>query len=329
MNFVAKTLRAGGSITPLLISPSEFPTKGTGLFNPSIYKDGDNILCNVRHCQYTILHSEWGRFEHQWGPLVYLCPEDDLTLTTTNYMMTFDGHLNLKSTHRVDTSKLDVKPIWDFVGLEDARVVRWDGKLYMTGVRRDTTTNGQGRMELSEIQMGDDNVLREVSRWRIPAPGKDDTYCEKNWMPVVDMPFHYIKWTNPTELVKVDPEAKTCTSVFVGEHKTYPINVDFRGGSQVIPFGKYRIAITHLLTKFHKSEAGRKNAQYRHAFVVWDENWKCIKLGEIFDFMGGEIEFCCGMTEHNGNFLVTFGFQDNAAYMLNVPRVVIEEYVHG
>lgn len=325
MNFVSKVLAAGGSIHPLII-PYDQGTNGTGLFNPSVYKDGDDLWVNVRHCQYTIYHAEKGKYEHQWGPLCYLCPEDDLTLTTTNWMCKMKDDLSIDKMYKVDFSKFNVKPIWEFVGLEDCRLFRWDGKLYLCGVRRDTTPNGQGRMELSEIQLVD-GVMTEVSRYRIPSTLKDDSYCEKNWVPIVDKPFHFIKWSNPTEIVKVDMKKKTTKQVFLGVESKQPF--DFRGGSQVIPFGDYHISIAHVLTKFHKSEAGRKNAQYRHCFIVWDKDWKVVKYGEIFDFMGGEIEFCCGMTEHNGNFLVTFGYQDNAAFLLNVPRSVIEGFVNG
>lgn len=324
-NFVTRVLNAGGSIHPLIV-PNEMGTTGTALFNPSVYNDNGDLLVNVRHCQYTLYHSEKGIYEHQWGPLCYLCPEDDLTLTTVNYLMRLDPKsLTPKKIMRVNTSKLDVKPIWEFVGLEDARVVRWDNKLLYFGVRRDTTPNGVGRMEMSTIEEGEQEAY-EVARWRIPAPPPDNTYCEKNWVPIVDMPFHFIKWSNPTEVVRVDPEKKTCETVFMGVHK--PMPYDYRGGSHVIPFGDYRITIAHLLTKFHKSQAGRKDAQYRHAFVVWDKEWNVVKYGEIFDFMGAEIEFCTGMTEWNGNYLISFGFQDNAAYLLHVPKKVIEEYVY-
>ena len=74
----------------------------------------------------------------------------------------------------IDTSLLDQEPKWEFVGLEDARIVIWDGKTYLCGVRRDTTTNGEGRMELSEIVDG-----KEVNRYRIEPPN-GHTYCEKN-----------------------------------------------------------------------------------------------------------------------------------------------------
>jgi drug/metabolite transporter superfamily protein YnfA len=122
-------------------------------------------------------------------------------------------------------------------------------------------------------------------------------------------------------------EKKTTEQVFLGTY--IPMPYDFRGGSQVIRFGDKYITIAHLLTKFHKSEAGRKNAQYRHCFIVWDKDWNLVKYGDIFDFMGGEIEFCCGLAEYNGDYLVTFGYQDNAAYILRVPRKVIEEFVNG
>ncbi len=35
-------------------------------------------------------------------------------------------------------SELDVPPVWTFIGLEDGRLVKWDEKYYLIGVRRDT-----------------------------------------------------------------------------------------------------------------------------------------------------------------------------------------------
>lgn len=321
---VSCALKNGGSLHPLIIPSNE--TNGTGLFNPSVYQDGDDLLVNVRHCQYTILHAEKGKFEHQWGPLVYLCPENDLTLTTTNFLCKMGADLEIKSHHKVDMTTLNVKPIWEFVGLEDARLVRWDNKLYLCGVRRDTTPNGQGRMELSEIIFDGDHV-KEITRFRIPAPPPNNSYCEKNWVPILDMPYHFVKWSNPTEIVKVDPVARTCETVFHGKYVWKPY--DYRGGSQVIPYGDYRITLAHIVTSFYKSEAGRKNAQYRQAFIVWDKDWNVVKYTEPFSFMNGEIEFSCGMVDKGDRYLISFGFQDNAAYLLDVPKTVIEEYING
>lgn len=316
MNFVTKVLNAGGRIAPLIIDDLVY--KGTGLFNPSVYLDKDKLLVNIRHCQYTIYHAEKNIFEHQFGPLVYLNPENDITLTTKNYLCELNNDLQITKATVIDTSKLDVKPIWEFIGLEDVRLVRWDNKLYTSGVRRDTTPNGVGRMELSEIV-----DYKEISRFRIPAPPPNSSYCEKNWMPITDMPYHYVKWCNPTEVVKVDPLNKTCETVFLGSYVQKPY--DYRGGSQVIPVGDYRVACVHVVNLF-KSEAGRKNATYRHCFVIWDKNWNVVKYTEPFDFMGAEIEFCAGMTQDlNNDFLITFGFQDNTAYILKIPGIKMGE----
>jgi len=326
-NFVKRVLDAGGSITPLII-PAEF-TNGTGTFNPSIYNDNGNLYCNIRHCQVTIYHSELNKFEHQWGPLSYLNPENDVTLTTTNYFCEIGDDMLIKKFHKVNFDKLNQTPMWEFIGLEDCRVFRWEGKLYLCGVRRDTTTNGQGRMELSEIEI-DDSGVREISRFRIPTPdgGTDvnkGSYCEKNWMPVLDLPYHFVKWCNPTEVVRVDPETKTSKTVHLGE--PVPQNLDYRGGSQVITLGEYRVAITHQTYLFN-SDAGRKNATYRHNFIVWDKNWNVLLYSAPFAFLDTAIEFCTGMTQYGDDLLITFGVQDNAAYILRVPMRFIVEYLN-
>jgi len=323
-NFCKYVIKNGGSLYPILID-SKY-TNGTGLTNPSIYIDKDEILVNLRHVEYTLYHAEKGKYCHPWGPLQYLHPENDLKLRTNNYLCTIDNsNYTVKKYSKVDTSQLDITPLWEFIGLEDGRIVKWDNKLYLSGVRRDTTINGQGRMELSEIVQDANGQWKEISRFRIPAPGKDDSYCEKNWMPVLDMPYHYVKWCNPTEVVKVDLENKTCETAYMGQY--IPGYYDFRGGSQVISFGEYRIALTHQVDLFNNHN-GRKNAKYRHRFVVWDKNWNIIRYGEPFDFIGGEIEFSCGMCVYNDSLLITFGYQDNSAFLVKIPNTIFQEFIN-
>ena len=322
-NFVKLALKNGGKLKSLVL-PTNI-TNGTGLFNPSVFIDNNgDILVNIRHCQYLFYHSEKKIYEHQWGPLLYMNPENDITLTTTNYLCKLTEDLEIDEIMKIDTSKLDVKPIWQFVGLEDVRLFRWDGILYGSGVRRDTTTNGQGRMELSTLEY-DKHGARETHRWRIPAPGQDDTYCEKNWMPILDMPYHFVKWSSPLEIVKVDPLKRTCEIVI---QKTQTIPYYYRGGSQVIKLGKYYIALPHIVFLF-RSEADKIDAVYQQGFLVWDEEWNLVRHTPPFSFMGADVEFCCGMAEYKENVLITFGYQDNAAFILSVPVEFIINYVNG
>lgn len=317
MNLGKLAIENGGSVIPILI-PSEI-TKGTGLCNPSINKIDGKLKLNLRHIQYTLYHSEGEqRFPNHWGPLAYLNPENDISLTTKNFLCDLDPKtLQMESFSQVDTSKLDVPPLWEFVGLEDARLVKWDGKEYLCGVRRDTTTDGEGRIELSEIQ---DN--KEVARYRIQPPG-EYSYCEKNWMPINDLPFHFVKWTNPTEVVKVD--LKTLTSkqiILTKDIRAFPR--DIRGGSQVISYGGYYIALTHEVDLFF-NEPGQKDAQYYHRFIVWDKDWNIVNSSDEIKFLTAAIEFSCGMVIHNNSLLISLGFQDNTAYIIQLPLQIFHD----
>lgn len=324
-NLVRKALKAGGKIRPLLI-PSEL-TGGTGLCNPSVYIDGDQILVNIRHVGYNFYNSEFGKkFESRWGPLTYMHPEDDPYLRTDNFLCKLDQDLNITQLNKVDTTRLDQPPIWDFVGLEDARVVRWDEKLYLIGVRRDTTTEGQGRMEFTEVKEYDQEV-KEISRTRIQAPNDFDSYCEKNWMPIIDMPFHMVKWSNPTEVVKIDLATNSSKTIARSETALEGIR-DLRGGSQVIPWGENYIAVTHEVDLWN-NEPGNKDGRYFHRFVIWDKNWKIIKTSSDFNFLDGSVEFSCGLAQYRDKVLITFGYHDNAAYILEVPKTFIDDFIYG
>lgn len=323
INLSKVAIENGGSIHPLII-PSEL-TNGTGIMNPSIFIDGEKILLLLRHVNYTFYHSEEKLFQHQWGPLVYVHPENDMHLRTTNYYCELDKNFNIIRYNKIDTSEFDnYEPQWDFVGLEDARLFRWDGKLYTSGVRRDLDTIGTGRMELCEIVVKGDSV-KEVSRFRIPPPKDPNSYCEKNWMPILDQPYTYVKWSNPTEVVKVDLVEKTSTSIHLGEPISLPR--DLRGGSQVIPWKNYYLAVTHEVDLF-KSEVGRKDGKYYHRFLIWDKNWNIVAHSKEFSFMSGHVEFCIGMTEYGDDFLFSFGFQDNASYVLKVKQQIVEDFIY-
>jgi predicted GH43/DUF377 family glycosyl hydrolase len=327
MNLVQKSISNGGKLVPLIVPAEE--TGGTGLMNPSIFIDDDgDILCILRHINYTLYHSENDqRFPSVWGPLAYLHPEEDQRLITDNYLCRLDKDLNIINWTLIDTNKLDVTPIWTFVGLEDARLVKWDGKYYATGVRRDTTTNGVGRMELSELKIDKKSwTVKEISRIRIPAPIDENSYCEKNWMPILDKPFHYIKWTSPTELVKTFPKLPARCEQISLKQGVEP-DTEQRGGSQIIKWGNHYIAISHEVVLF-KNYMEQKNGTYRHRLCVWDEDFVLVGVSpQNWAFLDGQIEFCAGAAEHEGDLLVSFGFQDNAAFVLQVPGEVINTMI--
>jgi hypothetical protein len=182
-------------------------------------------------------------------------------------------------------------------------------------------------MELSEINIDIDNfTAKEISRIRIPAPGDNNSYCEKNWYPVVDKPYHFIKWTSPTELVKVSlNDTVTCEQVFHRDGLKAPL--DQRGGSQLIRFGNIYLSITHEVNLFN-NYLGQKDGIYRHRLCVWDDDLNLVGLSpEPFSFLDARIEFAAGAAMLGEDLLISFGFQDNAAFILKVPSIVLNEMV--
>lgn len=328
-------LKRGGSIHPIIIPKSVLGNE-TGIMNPSIFLHNGKILVNVRHVNYILYHSEGKKFPHQWGPLVYIHPENDVALKTHNVMCELDENLNLKSAGRVNMV-LDTEPTWNFVGLEDARLFSWNDKLYLCGVRRDCYDDkGKGRMEMAEIDFID-GEWREISRNPIPAPGDDLSYCEKNWMPILDMPYHFVKWCNPMQVVHYDIENRKTTNVYLDEGERKPYPKDFRGGSQVVRINEnQRMAFIHE-TNLLRDPFGRKDGDYAHRVLIWDNDWNLVHASKPFHFLGTyydhvtntdyNIEFVTGMAIHGNNILISFGFQDNASFILRIPQNVFVDFL--
>jgi hypothetical protein len=324
MNLVEKAVSNGGKLAPIVI-PNGL-TSGTGLMNPSIFIDDDgDILVNLRHVNYTLYHAEnKQRFSSRFGPLSYLHPEKDQRLVTTNYLCRLDDELTMTDYALVEMQTLH-EPIWEFVGLEDARVVQWNGEYFLIGVRRDTTDNGVGRMEYTQIDLDKTNwTVREIHRKRINAPAPDESYCEKNWMPIADRPYTFVKWTLPTEVVYSSPFGQDTEQLFV-RHSIVP-PADQRGGSQIIKWGSMYICITHEVNLF-KNYLGQKDAIYRHRVVIWDEQFNFAGMSKPFSFLDGLVEFAVGAAKQGDDLLISFGFQDNAAFVLRVPKIVVEDLI--
>jgi len=325
MNLVEKAVKNGGKLAPLIISHGL--TSGTGLMNPSVFVDDDgDILVNLRHVNYTLYHAEnEQRFNSRFGPLSYLHPERDQRLATENYLCRLDADLNMTDYAKVEMQELHT-PIWEFHGLEDARLVQWEGKHYLIGVRRDTTTNGEGRMEYSQVEIDkSDWKIKEIHRKRITAPAPNDSYCEKNWMPIADQPHRFIKWTMPTEIVSNSPLDDLPTEQIALIH-TPAAPADQRGGSQIIKWGSMYICITHEVNLF-RNYLDQKDAIYRHRLIVWDERFNFAGMSQPFSFLDARIEFCVGAAAYDGDLLLSFGFQDNAAFVLRTPKLVVEDLI--
>jgi hypothetical protein len=143
-------------------------------------------------------------------------------------------------------------------------------------------------------------------------------------MPILDMPYHFVKWAMPTEVVKANPNASECEQVLV---KSTPyVSIDQRGGTNVVCWGDYYIAFTHEV-KLWRNYLNQKDSIYRHRMIVWDKEFNFVGLSKSFAFLDTPIEFCVGAAVLDNNLLLSFGVQDNAAFVLEVPKMVVNGLV--
>ena len=86
------------------------------------------------------------------------------------------------------------------------------------------------------------------------------------------------------------------------------------------------MCITHEVNLF-KNYLGQKDAIYRHRLILWDEKFNFAGASQPFSFLDARVEFCVGAAVSKGDLLLTFGFQDNAAFILRVPKPVVEDLI--
>ena len=318
--FVSYALKHGGSIHSLPICDF-FPNMKT-ITNPSISIVDNKILVNARFTNYILYYSN--RCPNKNGPVDYLSPDQDRSLKTENIIFELDDNMDINSIKPVNM-KLNKDPNWHFIGLEDARLIEWENEIYLCGVRRDALGDGQGRMELTKLKQELDG-FDEVERITMPAPGPNNSYCEKNWMPIVEQPFNFVKWTNPTEIVEFLPKTKQTNTIVLDESKRYEFPRDPRGGSQVLKWNdEFYIAITHE-SIYNTNDNGRN---YIQRIIVWDKDWNVVNWTQDFTMMLGQIEFVSGMCFHNDDVLISFGYEDNSAFVLKIPKTAFDAFVIG
>lgn len=307
--FTTKVINSGGSIVRLQLEHVE-----NSIFqSPSILINSDNtLLVNIRNFNF-------------------------IYKTTCNHFGAISSiNLQIQEKNIVDTSKLDILPLCEWSGLEDARLVKWNDKVYLCGNDRDNKNNslfedyediyvkkfGKRTIVLSEVQIINGKPY-EVSKHYMPCPEGDDTYCEKNWMPILDMPYHFIRWTNPTQIVKYDIEKNVTTVVCNKEHNIELKNL--RGSSQVIPWNNGYVAIVHT-TYFKESLEGIDVAyKYGHRFIFWDKNWNLTNFSDEFVFFDNGMEYSGGLVYNNNEFLISVAIHESENYIIKFPSLIIED----
>ena len=313
-------LENGGRIASLDIS---YPVEDGILtsMNPSIWINEDgSAYINIRGVNYNLFNCYSREITQDDQPIAYVCKEAT-HLITENYL----GYIDLNTFEISGLTKVDMmylhEPNWWFVGLEDARVIVWDNTLYLCGVRRDIKDNGEGRMELCKIEWVDGH-WKETERDRIPAAGDDTAYLEKNWMPIVDQPYTWLKWCCPVEVATYNKESKTINDVFKDTTGT-----PYRGDSHVVRYGNYYYCFVHnCYNKQLNSKTNARISRYYHHILKFDLDMNFIESVGPFAYSNDfSVEFGCGLALYNDKMYLTYCENDGASFIIEFDANLIEK----
>ena len=314
--FIKYLLDNNAKLAPLEINYDEIETLAS--MNPSIWiKDGIGYI-NIRAINYNLFNSRYREYTQNDQPIAYICKSAQ-SLKTENYFGTINlDTLNINQISKVQMMELHT-PCWDFHGLEDARIIYWDENIYLCGVRRDVKETGEGRMELSKIEWIDNN-WQETERTRIPAAGDDTAYLEKNWMPIIDQPYMWVKWCNPVEICKYNKELNQLDINFTGSYYR-----SYRGDSHVINIDDNYYCFVHDVLNYQLNpETNSRISYYQHYILKLNKDLQPIGIYGPFNYDNRfNIEFGCGLASDDKYCYLTYSENDAAAYIIKFDKYLL------
>jgi len=274
---------------------------GYRAMNPSVARQGDQLVLVQRTVNYTIDHAFPDGDDRRY------VTQDGEPISTRNFLLRLGGNLAIRSSSEILPPEDMPEPACQLArGFEDLRPFAWDDALWCVAGVRELTREGWYEQVLARIDQHTETACR-LTDWRVLSP-KGLKRHEKNWMPRVagaEMRFVYL--CDPTRLV--DNEARTITEIVA------PIQAeDFRGGSQLIAFDGGSLALVHQA----RVRDGQRH--YRHRFVWFDDACRLRGVSRPFFFVRRGVEFAAGLAWHpdSKRLIITYGVDDCEAWIATV-----------
>lgn len=257
--------------------------------NPSIAKDGaGNLACLIRAVNY-----ELGEEDGIWF-------RGDPAPNTRNYFATLGQDLSQQSVSWVDDLMVRTTRIPARDGLEDGRLFWWRDSWWFTCTALHHGPRVRGAMALCKLNGAYVEHLEFLH-----SPNSRE--MEKNWMPLAEgQQLSVVYGHHPSESYEIHPVRRR---IWLGG---FPPLAGWSGGSQLIPHGGAYLGVVHQRRK-HKNRV-----YYAHRLVQYNSNLEPFHTGREFYFRGEQVEFCPGMVEHGGKFVLSFGVKDREAWLVSL-----------
>ena len=211
------------------------------------------------------------------------------------------------------------------LGLEDIRIIPYDGTLYYIA-----TTMDPNRLLASMSSNIFPNETEEYKLERnVILPNFYDTnhfhIQEKNWSFVeYNNELHIVYKWYPLQLGKINYERKILDIVEI-KYNIPDVFEDARGGS---PGYIYENEIWFILHKSqHFTTYKKHHWNYQHFFAVFDRNMNLQKYSELFKLGTHPIEFCTGLIIKEGEIILSYGLKDTNSIISAYDKKYIENNI--
>lgn len=299
--FVSHAVKRGAKLA-LITLPNTLVTPGA-VFNPSIAVVDGQLKAAVRHCQSVLYRSSIAVPTYDHWRIVK--PDNTKQIVSQTFLINLDQ--DLRVTQTIKCNLQDNNHCESYVGMEDARLIEWNQQLYLAGT---VWRNGVGQIDQVHIN----SLGQELDRKTI---SHNTQGVEKNWMPVVDHDYHYVKWSCPLSLVN----SQTSQSQ-VPVPQSQPFSRELRGGSQVVSIDQQQMAFVH--SSWHS-----RGLNYSQSIVCWHKDWQLKKVSQPFSMLGSPIEFVAGLATWDEWVYISFGVRDSLPFVLKMSMELFMEMHDG
>lgn len=288
--------------------------------NPTIIEHDGFLFLNFRCIDY-FLYNTYGSNQYNIRNMGWCTLRDSYSCNTFNKFKMFNKDFIFCGEKIIEIPEVFLQKVNEyarFKGLEDVRFIKWNDVVYMVGNRPDI--DEYNRIVLYELNESYD-IIKEIVIQEV-----EKNTIEKNWSPIEEKPFSFIRWTNPVQLIETNEQGAVIN--VITKNKKEPYGVDFRGGSETIKINNGYLSIVHT-SNSNLLKNMQYNNQYRHYFVIYDNNFNIIKISKPFIFKTPDVEFCCGMCKIDNDIYITYSIKDSCSFLLKTTIDDVMDYIYS
>ena len=285
-------------------------------FNPTIRKEGDRYVINIRHANYETKDANHYTYRGHEGFII-----------TRNIIAEFNStfqvlHDKMDPMEVAIPSQYAINKTTNIHGIEDCR---WLSSNSLIGTTRQFNNNDTNRMILIDIDYNTRSVLRLKP---LVAPvANDDKDCQKNWLPFTRNEEElFIYKINPFIVSRMNNEI-----VLEWKPKGEITFDNLRGSAPPVPWSSTSVANEAWLMVVHFSHYGGGSSsggtrKYYHRFLTLTDMLIPSRISKIFSCGEESVQYVAGLCQslYPGRYVMTMGINDSEAWALETEAATIE-----